>query len=121
MKLLPLVFIPILAFSLTGCGVEGIARNAADATACKALTSTLNGITTAYQSGLVDSGLISKVNNLVGEQARALLSTGLAEDLALLGDVMSQTQSAQASQEKVGTLTASISERCSAVGVEVGE
>lgn len=113
---------PVLAFTLTGCGVSDIAQNAAqsaaDATACKALDSTIRSITAAYQTGLIDSGLIAQIDNLVGEQARALLSTGLAEDIGLLTDALGQTQTAEGSKEKLKEITDSITQRCSEAGVK---
>lgn len=121
MKLLPLALTPVLLLSLSGCSVEQVAQSAADAAACSALTSTLEGLTAAYQSGIVDSGVISQIDALIGEQARALLSTGLAEDLSALGAALGETQSAQGAQQKVEDLTASVTERCGAVGVTIGE
>lgn len=115
---------PVLALTLTGCGVTDIAQNAAqnaaDATACKALDSTIQSITGAYQTGLIDSGLIAQINNLVGEPARALLSTGLAEDIGLLTEALGQTQTAEGSKEKLKEITDSITQRCSEAGVKVG-
>ncbi len=121
MKLLPIALTPVLLLSLSGCSVEQVAQSAADAAACTALTSALDGITEAYQSGLVDSGVITQIDSLIGEQARALLSTGLAEDLSALGAALGETQSAQGAQQKVEELTASVTERCSSVGVTIGE
>lgn len=115
----------LLVLALTGCGVTDLAKNAAqtaaDATACKALGSTITTIAGAYQSGLVDSGLINKIDGLVGEQARALLSTGLAEDLKMLSDSLGQTQTATGSKEKVKKITDSITQRCSEAGVEISQ
>ncbi len=115
---------PVLAFTLTGCGVADIAQNAAqsaaDATACKALDSTIKSITGAYQTGLIDSGLIDQINNLVGKPARALLSSGLAEDIGLLTDALGNTQTAEGSEEKLKKITDSITQRCSDAGVNVG-
>lgn len=110
-----------MALTLTGCGVADIAQNAAqlaaDATACKALDSTIKSISTAYQTGLIDSGFISQIDALVGDQARALLSTGLAEDINLLTDALGQTQTAEGSRDAVKEITDSISKRCSEAGV----
>jgi hypothetical protein len=121
MKLLPIALTPVLLLALSGCSVEQVAQSAADAAACTALTSTLDGLSEAYQSGLVDSGVISQIDSLIGEQARALLSTGLAEDLSALGAALGETGSAQDAQQKVDDLTASVTERCSSVGVTIGE
>ncbi len=106
-----------LAATLTGCGVSDLAKQAADATACKALDSTIKTITDSYQSGVIDSGLISQIDALVGEQARSLLSTGLADDLKLLTGALGQTNSAESSREQIKVLTDSISKRCADAGV----
>jgi len=106
-----------LTMALTGCGLTDIARNAADTTACKALESTIQAIANGYQSGVIDSGLILKIDSLVGEQARSLLSSGLANDLKQLTDALGQTQSAESSKEQIKTLTDSITQRCSDAGV----
>jgi hypothetical protein len=106
-----------LAMLLTGCGLTDIARNAADTTACKALESTIQTIANGYQTGVIDSGLILKIDSLVGEQARSLLSSGLANDLKQLTDTLGQTQSAESSKEQIKTLTDSITKRCSDAGV----
>lgn len=121
MRLLPIVIAPVLAISLTGCSVEDVAKTAADAAACTAMASTLDGLTEAYNAGLVDSGVIATLDSLVGDQARSLLSSTLAQDIADLGAALGDTSTAASAQEKVATLTASINERCSAVGVSVGE
>lgn len=121
MRSLSLLVAPVLLVSLSGCSVEEVAQTAADAAACTALTSTLDGLSQAYQAGLVDSGVIAQIDLLVGEQARALLSSGLADDLTLLGSTLSETQSAQDAEQQIAALTASISERCASVGVTIGE
>ena len=106
-----------MAISLTGCGVSDLAKQAADATACKALNSSITTIANTYQTGLIDSGLISKIDSLVGEQARSLLSTGLASDLKSLTDALAQTNSAESSKKQIKSLTDSITKRCSDAGV----
>ena len=106
-----------LAFLLSSCGVTDLAKQAADATACKALESTINTITSTYQSGVIDSGLVTAVDNLVGEQARALLSTGLAEDLKALTTALKETNSASTAQTEIQGITDSISKRCADAGV----
>ena len=106
-----------LAFLLSSCGVTDLAKQAADATACKALESTINTITSTYQSGVIDSGLVTAVDNLVGEQARALLSTGLAEDLKALTTALKETNSANTAQTEIQGITDSISKRCADAGV----
>ena len=107
----------ILSISLTGCGVQDLAKQAADATACKALDSTIKAIAASYEAGVVDTGLITKLDSLVGDQARSLLSTGLAEDIKALSNALNETNSATSSKENVKSLTDSISKRCSDAGV----
>lgn len=123
MKIKAALITPALALTLTGCGVGDIAQSAAqlaaDATACKALDSTIKSVTSAYQTGFIDSGLISQIDNLVGEPARALLSTGLAQDINLLTDALGQTQTAEGSRDAVKEITDSISKRCSEAGVNI--
>ena len=106
-----------LTVTLTGCGVTDLAKQAADATACKALDSTIKTITDSYQSGVIDSGLITQIDALIGDQARALLSTGLAEDLKSLTTALQDTNSAEGAQTELKALTDSITQRCSDAGV----
>lgn len=106
-----------LTVALTGCGVTDLAKQAADATACKALDSTIKAITDSYQSGVIDSGFITQIDALIGDQARALLSTGLAEDLKSLTTALKDTNSAEGAQTELKALTDSISQRCSDAGV----
>lgn len=106
-----------LGATLSGCGVADLAKEAADATACKALESTITTITSTYQSGIIDSGLITQVDNLIGDQARALLSTGLAEDLKSLSTALQSTKSASSAESEIKAITDSISQRCSDAGV----
>lgn len=117
MKIRVGIFAVLLAFLLSSCGVADLAKQAADATACKALESTINTITSTYQSGVIDSGLVTAVDNLVGEQARALLSTGLAEDLKSLTTALKETNSADTAQTEIQGITDSISKRCADAGV----
>jgi hypothetical protein len=106
-----------LAATLTGCGVTDLAKQAADATACKAIDSTVKTITDSYQSGVIDSGLITQIDALIGDQARALLSTGLAEDLKSLTTALQDTNSATSAQTEIQAITNSISKRCADAGV----
>lgn len=106
-----------LPFALSACGVTDIAKQAADATACNALSSTIKSINSAYQSGVIDTGLITTIDTLVGEQARSLLSTGLAEDLKALTNALQETNSATSAQAEIQSITDSIAQRCSDAGV----
>ncbi len=117
MKLRVGILAALLALLLSSCGVTDFAKQAADATACKALESTINTVVSTYQSGVVDSGLITTVDNLVGEQARSLLSTGLAEDLKALTAALKETNSATSAQAEIQGITDSISKRCADAGV----
>jgi hypothetical protein len=103
---------------LTGCSVGDLAAVAADAAACTAMESTLTATAAAYQEGLVDSGLITQVDALIGEQVRGVLSSGLSQDLADLVAIVESAESVETAKAKVAELTASIGEKCSAVGVE---
>ena len=117
MKLRVGIVVLALALSLTGCGVADIAKQAADATACKALNSTIKTITDSYQSGVIDTGLITQIDNLIGEQARSLLSTGLAEDLKSLTTALQESNSATSAQKEIQGITDSILQRCADAGV----
>ena len=125
MKLKSALAASVLVVALTGCGVtdlaQSAAQSAADATACKALDSTIRSISGAYQSGLIESGLIARIDALVGDQARALLSTGLAQDINALTDALGQTQTAEGSKEKLKEITDSITQRCSEAGVSFNQ
>lgn len=121
MRILPILIAPVIAITLSGCSVEEVAKTAADAAACTALSSTLEGLSEAYNAGLVDSGVIASIDALVGDQARELLSSSLAQDIVALGDVLAETQTAGEAQQKVDELTGSITQKCSGVGVTIGE
>ena len=117
LKKIALISMPLIF--LTGCSIEEVAQTAADAAACQALQGTLAGLQTAYAEGLVDSGVITQLDALVGDQLDALLSTGLADDLRALTQALGETQSASAASEQVHSLTSSINERCEAVGIVI--
>jgi hypothetical protein len=117
MKLRLGIIVVMLTFLLSSCGVTDIAKQAADATACKALDSTIKAITDSYQSGVIDSGLITQIDALIGDQARALLSTGLAEDLRSLTTALQDTNSATSAETEIQAITDSITQRCSDAGV----
>ncbi len=108
----------ISTLTLTACSPEALVSAAADAAACTAMESTLTATAAAYQEGLVDSGLISQVDALIGEQVRGVLSSELSQDLADLVAIVDSSESVETAKAKVAELTASIGEKCSAVGVE---
>jgi hypothetical protein len=108
----------ISTLTLTACSPEALVSAAADAAACTAMESTLTATAAAYQEGLVDSGLIAQVDALIGEQVRGVLSSGLSQDLADLVAIVDSAESVETAKAKVAELTASIGEKCSAVGVE---
>jgi hypothetical protein len=117
-KLSMAVLLGLGIISLAGCSIQEVASTAADAAACKALSSTLSGISGAYEQGLVDSGVIAQLDSVVGEQVDFLLSTELAADLAELAKQLSQSSPAHGTSDKVAELTASISEKCSGYGID---
>jgi hypothetical protein len=117
MRIRASIFVLVLAVPLTGCGVTDLAKKAADATACKALSSTIKKLTDSYQSGIVDSGLITQIDSLIGDQARALLSDGLAQDLKSLTTALKNNNSATSADTEIQSLADSISKRCSDAGV----
>lgn len=119
-RLATISVIGLAVLPLSACSLEEVASTAADAAACTALSSTLAGISDAYQSGLVDSGVITQIDKLIGNQIDSVLSTGLADDLRNLTVALAETETAQGAQQKVDELTASINSRCQSVGIEIG-
>jgi hypothetical protein len=113
--------IALLTVPLSACSLEEVASTAADAAACTALSSTIQGLSDAYQSGIVDSGVISQIDKLIGNQIDSVLSSGLADDLRNLTSALGETQTAQGAQQRVDELLASVQERCSAVGIDVSQ
>jgi hypothetical protein len=113
--------IALLTLPLSACSFEDVAATAADAAACTALSSTIQGLSEAYQSGIVDSGIISQIDNLIGNQIDSVLSSGLADDLRNLNSALGETQTAQGAQQRVDDLLASVQERCGAVGIDVSQ
>ena len=118
-KLTLTVLVGISVFGLTGCSIQEVASTAADAAACKALSSTLSGISGAYEQGLVDSGVVEQIDSIVGDQVDFLLSTELAADLSELVKQLGQSGPAQGTSNKVAELTESISEKCSGYGIDI--
>ena len=110
-----------LVIPLSGCSLEEVAATAADAAACQALSSTLAGIADAYQQGLVDSGVLSQIDALIGDQLDGVLSSGLAQDLGNLTDALAQTETAAGAQQQVEELLASINDRCAGVGINLNQ
>ena len=120
MKPLKMLFVAVLSSSLlTACSVQEVASTAADAAACRALSSTLSGISSAYEQGLVDSGVIQKIDELAGEQVNFLLSTELADSLRELAAELTTSPSVQGTSEKVEEITSDISAKCSDYGIEL--
>ena len=118
-KLTLAVLVGIGVFGLAGCSIQEVASTAADAAACKALSSTLSGISGAYEQGLVDSGVVEQIDSIVGDQVDFLLSTELAADLSELVKQLGQSSPAQGTSNKVAELTESISEKCSGYGLDI--
>ncbi len=116
-----IISIALLTLPLSACSFEDVAATAADAAACTALSSTIQGLSEAYQSGIVDSGVITQIDKLIGNQIDSVLSSGLADDLRNLTSALGETQTAQGAQQRVDDLLASVEERCGAVGVDVSQ
>lgn len=117
MKKTPLIISSLIGLSmLAGCSSD-IATAAADAAACRALESTLTGLSEAYDAGLVDSGVVSSVDELIGDSVRGLLSTSLANDLKNLGEELKSTDPAVAASDQIDELLESVRVRCADVGV----
>ena len=104
---------------LAGCSVQDVAVTAADAAACKALSSTLSGLSSAYESGLVESGVIDQLDQLVGKQVDFLLSTELADSIRELAGELGKTDSAQGTSTKIQEITADIAQKCAEYGIEL--
>lgn len=104
---------------LAGCSVQEVASTAADAAACRALSSTLSGLGAAYEQGLVDSGVIQQLDDLVGNQVDFLLSTELANSLRELVAELSSASSVQGTSEKITEITSDIATKCSSYGIEL--
>ena len=113
--------IALLTLPLSACSFEDVAATAADAAACTALSSTIQGLSEAYQSGIVDSGVITQIDKLIGNQIDSVLSSGLADDLRNLTSALGETQTAQGAQQRVDDLLASVQERCGVVGIDVSQ
>ncbi|MDG2497783.1 MAG: hypothetical protein P8M68_06360 [Aquiluna sp.] len=105
----------------SGCSVQEVAATAADAAACKALSSSMIGLGNAYESGLVDSGVIAQIDDLIGNQVDFLLSTELAADIAELANELATSGSAESTAESIDALAAGILERCENVGMQLSE
>ena len=105
-------------FGLSGCSIQDVAATAADAAACRALSSTFSGVSVAYEQGLVDSGIVAQLDSMLGDQVDFLLSTELAADLGELAKELSQSSPGQGTSDKISELTASISQKCSQYGVD---
>ena len=108
-----------LVLPLTACSPAEVAATAADAAACKALTSTLDGLSDAYQKGLVDSGVLERVDELVGDQLDTLLSSELAGDLGELTAALGESETAEGAQQRLDEAISSITQRCAKVGVRL--
>jgi len=118
-RYLALGAITLSSLYLTSCSIEEVASTAADAAACTALTSTISGLSDAYQSGLVDSGVITQIDKLVGNQINSVISSGLADDLRGLTKALAETETAQGAQQRVDDLLSSVTQRCLSVGIDL--
>lgn len=106
------------AITLSGCSAEEVAQAAADAAACRAGQSVLAEVQSAYEAGLVDSGVLATVDSLIGDQVTALLSSELAGLLTELKDAVAASTPAEEAAAKVAAINADIASRCGEVGVD---
>jgi hypothetical protein len=113
--------IALVILPLSACSIQDVATSAADAAACSALSSTIRGLSDAYQAGIVDSGVIAQIDKLIGNQIDSLLSSGLADDLRNLTSALGETQTAQGAEQRVDQLLDSVKSRCRAVGIELSQ
>jgi len=104
---------------LSGCALDQVLRNGADAAACTALESTLDSVSQAYKDGVVDSGVLDQVEELIGDRVDSLLSSELAAEVRELGDALAQSEQAQGAGQRVDDAVAAISSRCDGVGVNL--
>ena len=104
---------------LSGCSADQIIRSGADAAACTALEGTLESVAQAYKDGVVDSGVLDRVDELIGDQVEVLLSSDFADEVRELGDALAQSDDAQGAQQRVDDALSAISARCNSVGVKL--
>lgn len=117
-----IVSLPIAALSLMGCSsVSSIASNAADTTACSAISSSLTGLSEAFQAGLIDSNLVDQIAAVLNSGGEGLLSPELSQDLNGIVEVLRQSPDAAQSQADLNDLIASTTQRCSDVGISIGQ
>ena len=122
MKKLFIVSLPIVALSLMGCSsVSSIASNAADTTACSAISSSLTGLSEAFQAGLIDANLVDQIAAVLNSGGEGLLSPELSQDLNGIVEVLRQSPDAAQSQADLNDLIASTTQRCSDVGISIGQ
>ena len=104
---------------LSGCSADQVIRSGADAAACTALEGTLESVAKAYKDGVVDSGVLDRVDELIGDQVDVLLSSDFAAEVRELGDALAQSDGAQGAQQRVDDALSAISARCNSVGVKL--
>lgn len=117
MRPLSITLVTLATLSLAACSPAEVAANAADAAACTAAQASLSTLSDLYREGLVDSGVVDKVNSLIGEPVQALLSSGLANDFKQLGETISSSAPAEETAQKIDALVADIKIRCADVGI----
>lgn len=118
-RTISLVSISAISLSvLTGCDAQEIAQVAADAAACRAGESVIAEVQAAYEAGLVDSGVLTLVDSLIGDQVDALLSSELAGLFSELRTTVAATAPVEETAAKVSEINQEISARCSEVGVD---
>ena len=122
MKKLFIVSLPIVALSLMGCSsVSSIASNAADTTACSAISSSLTGLSESFQAGLIDANLVGQVEAVLNSGGEGLLSPELSQDLTGIISTLREPPTAAQSQTELNDLISSTTQRCSDVGISIGQ
>ena len=117
-----IVALPIVALCLVGCSsVSSIASNAADSAACTAISSYLPLLSESYQAGLIDSNIVDQIAAVLESGGEGLLSPELSQDLNGIISTLRQSPDAAQSQADLNELISSTTQRCSDVGISVGQ
>lgn len=117
-----IISLPVVALSLLGCSsASSIASNAADTAACNAISSYLPLLSESYQAGLIDSNLVDQVEAVLNSGGEGLLSPELSQDLNGIVEVLRQSPDTAQSQADLNDLIASTTQRCSDVGISIGQ
>lgn len=111
----------MMLFTLSGCNAQEVAQAAADAAACRAGQSVIAEVQAAYEAGMIDSGILTHLDSLLGNQVDALLSSELAGLFEELRSVVAETEPVADTAAKVEEINGEIASRCGEVGVSFSE